>query len=83
MEDTRIPKMLLYGELVGGSRKRGRPKLRYKDTIKASLKDCSIDPNTWEKLASDRTAWTQQVWKGASEFEADRIAKKKEQRRKK
>ena len=82
MEDTRIPKMLLFGELVDGSRKRGRPKLRYKDTLKASLKDCSIDPNTWEKLASDRTAWRQQVWKGASEFEADRIAKKKEQRRK-
>ena len=40
MADTRIPKQLLYGELACGSRKRGRPKLRYKDTLKASMKDC-------------------------------------------
>ena len=53
MEDSRIPKQLLYSELADGSRKRGRPKLRYKDTLKASLKDCHIDPETWEQSASD------------------------------
>ena len=42
MADTRIPKQLLYGELACGSRKRGRPKLRYKDTLKASMKDCVL-----------------------------------------
>ena len=82
MEDTRIPKRLLYGELDDGSRKRGRPKLRYKDTLKASLKDCHINPDTWEQTASNRAAWRHQVRKGASKYEADRIAKKKEQRRK-
>ena len=82
MEDTRIPKRLLYGELVDGSRKRGRPKLRYKDTLKASLKDCLINPDTWEQTASNRAAWRHQVRKGASKYEADRIARKKEQRRK-
>ena len=65
------------------SRKRGRPKLRYKDTLKASLKDCHIDPEeTWEQSASDRPAWRHQVWKGANSYEKNRIAKKKEQRRK-
>ena len=82
MEDTRIPKKLLYGELDDGSRKRGRPKLRYKDTLKASLKDCHINPDTWEQTASNRAAWRHQVWKGASKFESDHIAKKKQQRRK-
>ena len=82
MEDSRIPKRLLYGELDDGSRKRGRPKLKYKDTMKASLKDCHINPDTWEQTASNRAAWRHQVWKGASKYEADRIAKKKDQRRK-
>ena len=34
MEDGRIPKDLLYGELSEGSRPRGRPRLRFKDTCK-------------------------------------------------
>ena len=80
MEDIRIPKQLFYGELADGSRKRGRPKLRYKDTLKASLKDCHIDPDTWEETASNRPAWRHQVWKGVSSYESGRIAKKKEQR---
>ena len=32
MSDTRISKQLMYGELADGSRKRGHPKLGYKDT---------------------------------------------------
>ena len=40
MEDSRIPKQLLYGVLASVTRKWGRPKLRLKDTLKASMKDC-------------------------------------------
>ncbi|CAH1248425.1 Hypp8137 [Branchiostoma lanceolatum] len=38
MHDKRIPKILLYGELAEGKRPSGRPKLRYKDNLKATLK---------------------------------------------
>ena len=84
MADTRIPKQLLYSELADGSRRRGRPKLIYKDTVtlKASLKSCLIDPDTWEQSASDRAAWRHQVWKGLSSYELNRISRRKEQRRK-
>ena len=75
-------KQLLYSELADGSRKRGRPKLRYKDTLKASLKSCLIDPDKWEQSASDRAAWRHQVWKGVSSYELNSISKRKEQRRK-
>lgn len=82
MEDSRIPKQLLYGELASGTRKRGRPKLRFKDTLKASMKDCHIDPESWEQTALNRQAWRHQTWKGVAKFENDRIARKKELRRK-
>ena len=82
MEDSRIPKQLLYGELASGTRKRGRPKLRFKDTLKASLKACYIDPETWEQTALNRPAWRHQTWKGVAKFETGLIARKKELRRK-
>ena len=56
MQDGRIPKDVMFGQLKEGKRRRGRPKLRYKDTLKATMKDCLIDPDTWEQSATDRPA---------------------------
>ena len=39
MPDERLPKKILYGELQVGKRSHGGQKMRYKDTIKAFLKD--------------------------------------------
>jgi len=38
MEDGRIPKDILYGELAAGKRLRGHPQLRYKDVCKRDMK---------------------------------------------
>jgi hypothetical protein len=54
---NRIPKPVLFGELKEGGRTRGRPKLRFKDTCKASLLEFQLDTNTCEALAEDCTAW--------------------------
>ena len=43
MDDGRIPKNLLYGELASGSRSQGRLRLRYKDTCKRDMK-CNRNP---------------------------------------
>ena len=48
MEDDRIPKMLLYGQLREGHRDQGRPFKRYKDTLKANLKSGNTDVYSWE-----------------------------------
>ncbi|CAH1268131.1 TLR1 [Branchiostoma lanceolatum] len=57
MEDGRIAKDLLYGELISGKRRTGRPQLRFKDVCKRDLKALDIDTEHWEDLASDRSRW--------------------------
>ena len=47
--------------------------LRYKDTLKVSLKKCEIDPDTWEKLALDRPLWRSQCRSGTIGFEQERV----------
>ena len=57
MEDGRIPKDILYGELALGRRTTGRPHLRYKDVCARDMKAVGIDTMSWEGLAADRTGW--------------------------
>ena len=56
-----IPKDLLYGELATGARCRGHPQLHYKDVCKCDMKAYSIDTESWEAFADDRTLCKQQV----------------------
>ena len=57
MEDGRIPKDILYGELALGRRTTGRPHLRYKDVCARDVKAVGIDTKSWEGLAAYRTGW--------------------------
>ena len=57
MQDGRIPKDLLFGELQEGKRRVGCPQLRFKDVVKRDLKYTGIDHTTWEKEAEDRDNW--------------------------
>ena len=57
MEDGRIPKDILYGELATGRRNIGRPQLRFKDVCKRDMKSLDINTESWEKLAADFSSW--------------------------
>ena len=57
MDDGRIPKDLLFGELSSGTRPTGRPALRYKDVCKRDLKVGKFNPSKLESTASDREDW--------------------------
>ena len=80
MDSGRIPKDLLYGELVEGKRPTGRPLLRYRDVCKKDMKACSIDFTTWESLAGDRSSWRSAVRCGVKKSEEARNAALAEKR---
>ena len=57
MDDGRIPKFILYGELALGRTTTGHPDIRYKDVCVIDMKAVDIDTTSWESLAADRTKW--------------------------
>ena len=57
MPPDRLPKQVLFSQLPSGHRKRGRPRLRYKDTIKRNLKLREIKVDSWTKLSQQRAKW--------------------------
>ena len=61
MPTDRLPRQVLYLQLPGGHRPRGRSRLHYKDTIKRNLKKRDIDTNSWKSLALQRDVWRDTV----------------------
>ena len=80
MPEERLPKKILNGELEMGKRSHGGQKKRYKDTLKASLKDFDIPTESWEQIAQDRAKWRGLIRRGASEYEAKRISEAEQKR---
>ncbi|XP_076061594.1 uncharacterized protein LOC143037342 [Oratosquilla oratoria] len=72
MEDHRLPKIVLYGELSTGHRERGAPKKRCKDCLKKSLTACHIDHQCWSDQAEDRDAWRHMIHQAVTQFEDNR-----------
>jgi len=54
MQDTVIPKKMLYGKLYA-TRRRGRPKMRWLDDVSMDLRKMGI--NEWKDRARNREAW--------------------------
>ena len=69
MQDGRLPKDVLYGELASGTRRRGRPLLRFKDACKRDLGKFDIDQADWESLAGDRVGWRRLLREGGAVFD--------------
>ena len=80
MEDGRLPKDILYGELASGYRRVGRPNLRYKDVIKRDMQSTEIKSNSWEGKAVDRVIWRMAVDDAVAEREQQRLEAWKEKR---
>ena len=61
MEDTRTPKILLYGRVDKGAARQGNH-LSYLNSVKALLREYAIDPSTLEEQAKNRNAWRSEVF---------------------
>ena len=72
MDETRLPKQLLYGELTQGRRSAGGQLKRYKDAAKKILKACHMEPTRLEAQASNRQQWRTLTKAGLALFEEDR-----------
>lgn len=72
MPGDRLPRQVLYGQLLAASRKSGGPKLRYKDQLKQTLKKCNIQPNNLESAAANRPLWRSLCHKGVTCLEENR-----------
>ncbi|KAL8583862.1 hypothetical protein ACOMHN_040331 [Nucella lapillus] len=83
MDDSRIPKQLLYGELCLGKRSRGRPQKRFKDCVKASIAHTGLAPKQLEERAQDRTGWRTLTYRAQNLFEKSRrdISEARERRK--
>ena len=54
MQDTAIPKKMLYGKLYA-TRRGGRPKMRWMDDVSMDLRKMGV--NEWRDRARNREAW--------------------------
>ena len=84
MEDYRLPKKLLYGELTSGKRNQGGPKKRFKDTLKSNLQYTQVRPKDLENTAAERDCWRRTVHLAGSTCETnyrEKLSTKREKRR--
>ena len=82
MDNSRLPKVIFYGELKQGTRPIGRPKLRYRDVIKRHLITTGLDVDNWEAAANDRIKWRTEIKRGMNVVDVQRASRAAEKRRK-
>ena len=72
MDNTRLPKILLYSQLEQPTRPMGRPLLRYKDKLRANISTLKFGERSWEDLASSRSEWRSSCFNKIKTFEKGR-----------
>ena len=74
MPDERLPKKPSMENYKLENAPMVDQKKRYKDTLKASLKDFNIPTESWEQIAQDQTKWRGLIRRGSDENGAKRIS---------
>ena len=80
MDETRIPKILLYGRVDKGAARQGNHRT-YLNSVKALLREYKIDSSSLEEQAKNRNAWRSLVFHKTKKGHEDYISDMKEWRR--
>ena len=70
MDNSRLPKAMIFGELVDGKRRIGGPGKQWRQCLSKDLKDFDFDANSWVADAADRDSWEAKIDVGAKTFMA-------------
>ena len=70
MEQGRLPRTVMYSEVVDGARPHGRPLLRFGDRVRDDLRYCEVAEKDMEIAVRDRAGWRRTVRIGAAAAEA-------------
>ena len=76
MDDSRVLKVVLHGDLVEGKRKRGGQLLMYRHCIKEDLKLFNINYKTWQVECLDRNSWRKLLYDGLKKFQEQWLQKR-------
>ena len=74
MGDERLPKRIFYGEISEGKRPQHKPRKRFKDNIKDSLRRMQINAESWEGMANERDEWRAHIHKELEGYETNRTS---------
>ena len=69
MEDNRLPKQILFGEISSAKRPQHKPKLRWRDCVSKDLSSFGLS-NNWQSIAVLRSQWRTSLFNGAALMEA-------------
>ena len=77
MEDTRLPKGVMFGELVGGAGCVGDQEKEWMECFLDDLRAFGINADQWMAAAPDERKWCRTAEQGAEHFMAKWIAEEK------
>ena len=77
MEDTRLPKCVMFGELVGSAGCVGGPEKEWMGCFRGDLRAFGINADHWTNAAQDNGEWCRVAEQGAECFMAKWIAAEK------
>ena len=77
MEDTRLPKCVMFGELVGGAGCVGSQEKEWMECFLDYLRAFGINADQWTTAAQDKGEWRRTTEQGAEHFVAKWIAAEK------
>ena len=77
MEDTRLPKCVMFGELVGSTGCVGGQKKEWMECFLDNIRAFGINADQWTTAAQDEEEWRRTAEQGAEHFVAKLIAAEK------